>query len=447
MGLNKSPLTFGRLLIAYLAIMLIPYLWSVTQGLTPRGTYITIVGMLSIMGLTALMAQYALAGRLNVVTQVAGIDNGMRVHRKAGELIALYFFLHPFLIVLPRAFIAPQLVLDDLWLTLTSPESATGVYAWALMSVWVLTAVYKDKLSLSYEAWRMSHGLGIIAIAILAAHHAVTVGRHGRYEPWFDVMWIVLCAIAVSTVGFTYFVRPYLQLRKPFKLVEVRKESESDWGLTIEKDGEFDFDFDGGQFVWLNTSGNPFNREEHPFTIASSPESLPQVSFIIRALGDYTSRLDCLVPGQRVYVDGPHGVFTLTDRKAAGIALIAGGCGIAAALGILRQLRDLDDARPIRLVYGNRVMGQMVFQEEIAGIGASLPDFEQVLVLEDPPDGSSAYRGVIDRSIIERTFEADNRDEWIFYVCGSHGMVDSVVRTLRQLGVPSKQILYEQLAF
>jgi predicted ferric reductase len=393
------------------------------------------------------MVQYALAGRLNVVTQVAGIDNGMRIHRRAGELIALYFFLHPFLIVLPRVWIAPQLVLNDFWLTVTGPDAVTGVYAWALMGVWVLMAVYKDKLPLTYEAWRFSHGIGLIGIAILATHHAVTVGRHGRYEPWFDVMWIVFCAVAVGTVAFTYFVRPFLQLRRPFKVVDVKREGASDWGLTIEKDGDFDFDFDGGQFVWINTSGNPFNREEHPFTIASSSKDLPRVSFIIRALGDYTSNLDRLEPGQRVYVDGPHGIFTLMDRKAAGIALIAGGCGIAAALGILRQLRDVGDARPIRLVYGNRAMEQMVFQEEIAELDVSLRDFEQVLVVEEPVAGSSTYHGVIDRTLLERTFGSEDRDEWIFYVCGSRNMVDAVVPMLRKLGIPAKQIIYEQLAF
>ncbi|MGI9258327.1 MAG: ferredoxin reductase family protein, partial [Gammaproteobacteria bacterium] len=382
--MSRPPLTFGRLLIAYGAVMLVPYAWSITQGLASRGPYITIVGALSICGLTALLAQYALAGRIDAVTRVAGIDNSMRIHRKAGEIIALYFFFHPFLIVLPRFFIAPQLAIDDLWLTFTSPESATGVFAWALMSVWVLTAIFKEKLDLSYEAWRLSHGLGLIAIAILATHHAVTVGRHAQYEPWFDVMWIVLCAIAVSTVAFTYFVRPFLLTSKPFKVVEVNREGASDWGLVIEKDGDFEFDYNGGQFVWINTSGNAFNREEHPFTIASSQSSLPRMGFVIRALGDYTSELYKLQPGKRVFVDGPHGVFTLTDQKSEGIALIAGGCGIAAALGILRELRDRDDERPIRLVYGNRVMAQMVCQDEIEAMKLSLPDFEQVLVLEDP---------------------------------------------------------------
>ncbi len=444
---RRAPLAFKHVLIAYFAVALLPYLWSATQDLEVRGPYATIVGAVSIAALTALLLQYALSGRLQSVTQYAGIDNGMRIHRRAGELIALFFFLHPFLIVLPRVFIAPQLVVDDLWLMLTSAESQTGVYAWAMMGIWVLVAMFRDRLPISYEAWRVSHGLGLVAVAILATWHAVTVGRHGVYQPWFDVMWVAMCTVAVATVVYTYFVRPVLQKRKPFRIVGLQKEGASDWGLTIEKDGEFDFDFDGGQFVWINTSGNPYNRKEHPFSIASSPASLPEVSFLIREAGDYTSNLDQLKPGQRVYVDGPHGTFTLTGRKAAGVALIAGGCGIAAALGILRQTRDLGDSRPVRLVYGNRVAQQFVFQDEIEMIGERLTDFEQVLVLEEPVEGSTAYHGQIDSTILEKTFDSDDRSRWIYYVCGSEGMVKAVVKTLRQIGIPGKQILYEQLAF
>ena len=447
-GTRRPPLLLSRVVVIYMAIALVPYFLSVTQGLEQRGLFETLISALSIAGFTALLAQYALSGRLQSVTQYAGIDNGMRIHRKAGEFIALFFFLHPFLIVLPRFWIAPQLAVDDLWLMFTSSESATGVYAWALMGFWVLFAIVRDKLPITYEAWRISHGIGLVAVAILATWHAVTVGRHGVYQPWFDYMWIAMCTLAVSTLVYTYFVRPSLLKRKPFKIVDVRKEGLSDWSVTIEKDGDFDFDFDSGQFVWINTSGNPFNRKEHPFTIASSPASLPQVSFIIRAAGDFTSNLDSLSAGQRVYVDGPHGAFTLTGRKSAGVALIAGGCGIAGALRILRQIRDSGSTKPVRLIYGNRVMEQMVFQDEIGDVASRLRDFKQVLALEEPGEGDvGAYCGRIDDALLRQTFDSDDRSEWTYYVCGSKGMVEAVVKNLRSMGIPAKQILYEQLAF
>lgn len=444
---RQPPLTFGRLLIAYILIVFVPYVWSTTQNLEVRGVYETILTALNISMFAALLAQYPLSGRLSMVTRYSGVDNGMLLHRKAGEIVALFFLLHPFLIVAPRFFLSPQRAFGDLWSTFTTTESSTGVFAWAIMIVWVLMSMYRDKLKISYEAWRVSHGVGLVAVAILGTEHAVSVGRHGRYDPWFDAMWILLCTIAVGIVAFTYFIRPTMQKKRPFKIVEARKAGSNDWELTIEKDGNFPFEFDAGQFLWINTSGNPFNRVEHPFSIASSPTALPRISFIIRELGDFTSSLGSLKPGQRVYVDGPHGVFTLNGREATGIALIAGGAGIGPILGILRQLHDLGETRPIRLIYGNRRYDQMVAQDEIKAIEKVLLDFSQTLVLEQPEEGIQAKSGFITKELLEGSFSEAQREAWLFYVCGPPVMVTAVSGHLRAIGIPERQILFEQLAF
>lgn len=444
---RQPPLTFGRLLIVYVLLALVPYVWSTTQGLEIRGIYETLLAALNISMFAALLAQYPLSGRITAVTRFTGVDNGMQLHRKAGEIVALFFLLHPFLIVAPRFIVSPQRAWGDLWSSFTTGEASTGVFAWAIMTIWVLMSMYRDKLKISYEAWRISHGVGLVAVAILGTDHAISVGRHGRYAPWFDVMWIVLCTIAVGIVGFTYIVRPVLQKKRPFKIVEAKKAGSNDWELTIEKDGSFPFEFDAGQFLWINTSGNPFNRAEHPFSIASSPTALPRISFIIRELGDFTSQLGRLKPGQRVYVDGPHGVFTLNGRQAAGIALVAGGAGIGPILGILRQLNDLGEKRPIRLIYGNRRYDQMVAQDEICSIEKVLLDFSQTLVLEQPESGIAARTGYISRELLEDEFSEEQRETWLFYVCGPPVMVTAVSDHLRVIGVPERRILFEQLAF
>ena len=444
---QRPPLTFPQLLAVYIALTLLPYLWSLAQGLEVRGPYQLILTMLNIAMFAALLAQYPLSGRIAAVTRIAGVDNSMHLHRKAGEIVGLFFLLHPLLIVAPRFLIAPQKALADVWNSITTGEVSTGVFAWSIMTVFVLMSMYREKLKLGYEAWRISHGVALVAVAILGADHAVSVGRHGRYNGWFDAMWIVLCTVAVAIVGYTYFVRPVLQKKRPFKVVEVKKVSSSDWSLTLEKDGDFPFAYDAGQFLWINTSGNPFMRTEHPFSLASSPTSLPRLSFIIRELGDYTARLGSLKPGQRVYVDGPLGVFTLNGRSPNGIALIAGGAGIGPILGLLRQLRDLQDPRPIRLVYGNRHAEQMVFQDEIRAAEASLSDFQQTLVLEEPSPGGGARSGVISETLLEEQFPPEQRGTWLFYVCGPPVMVDAVVSSLRKIGVPVQQIIFERLSF
>jgi len=446
---KAGPLSFGTLMVIYFCIVLVPYgLGLASQHVSYRGWYTELVTILSMAGFAMMLAQFFLSGRLEGLSSKTGVDNGMLLHRKVGESLALLFLFHPLLIVLPRFWINSAFAVDDLILLFTESLTATGFYAWSLMIVWVLMAMFKDKLGMSYEAWRISHGIGAIAIAILATDHVITIGRHGHYDEWFDWFWIALCTAAVSALVYTYFIRPRQSSKKPFRVVGCEKAGRSDWYLTVEKEGDFDFEFEAGQFVWLNTSGNPYDRSEHPFSIATSPAELPKISFIIRALGDYTSNLGNIEIGQRAYLDGPHGVFTLSGRKANGIALIAGGAGIGPIMGILRQLRDIGDPRPVRLIYGNQTIDQMVLQDEIAAMSENeFMDFEQMLVLTQPPESFNGHKGVMDRNILEKVFCSTDRDEWDYYLCGPEIMVKAVEKTMKDMQIPQHRIIFEKLGF
>jgi predicted ferric reductase len=444
---KTQPFSFRTLMVVYFCIVLIPYgLGFTSDHVSYRGWYTEFVTILSMGGFSMMLGQFLLSGRMGSLSSKTGVDNGMLLHRKVGEYLALLFFLHPFLIVLPRFWISSNFAIDDMISVFTENLTLNGFYAWALMIVWVLMSMFKDKLNMPYEAWRITHGIGAIAIVILATDHVITIGRHGHYEEWFDWFWIALCTGAVSTLVYTHFIRPRATAKKPFKVVSCEKAGSIDWYLTLEKDGDFDFDFVAGQFVWLNTSGNAYDRTEHPFSIATSPSELPKISFVIRALGDYTSNLGDLKIGQLAYIDGPHGVFTLADRNAKGISLIAGGAGIGPIIGILRQLRDMGDPRPIRLVYGNQLMEQMVFQDEINAISETL-DFKQMLVLTEPPENFNGHKGVMDRVILEKVFSTPDRDDWDYYLCGSERMVKAVEQTMHDMNIPKDRIIFEQLGF
>ncbi len=445
-AVKRSPMTFSMLGWLYGLVVLVPWAISYIEGLAVRGWYEELVTLLSILGLSMMIFQFFLTARVDTVASVAGVDNTMRLHTRLGEFLGYLVLLHPFLIVAPRFIVAPSLAPGDMWTLFIQPETSTGLFAWCLMLVWVLMAVFKEKTGLSYESWRYTHAAGFVAIIILATHHAVTIGRHGRYNAWFDVLWIGLCALAVAMVIYVYFVRPRIVATQPFRVVECQKGSDADWYLTIEKDGDFPFDFDAGQFTWISSSKSVFARTEHPFSIATTRSNLPRISYVIRELGDYTRQLGKLRPGQRVWVDGPHGVFTQNARNARGVALIAGGAGIGPIMGILRELVDHGDERPVRLIYGNRSIGQMMFLDEIDSYGERL-NLETLLVLDQAPEGFTGHTGFIDTDVLSRLTrqpDAHNRD---YYICGPPVMVKAVEKNLLALGVSEERILYEQLGF
>ncbi|QXM23507.1 hypothetical protein KO353_09195 [Elioraea tepida] len=209
------------------------------------------------------------------------------------------------------------------------------VLAWPLLGLVVLTAIGRDRLPWRYETWRLSHGLGALALAALGAVHAIESPRGPH--PALAFVWIALAAIAPATLVFVYFLRPLARARRPWRVVSVAPEAESVWRVTIAADGHQGLAFRAGQFVWLVLDRGPFSLREHPFSIASPPSEPARLEFVIAEAGDFTRTVGSITPGARADLDGPHGALTPLERDAEGFVLIAGGTGIAPILSILGE--------------------------------------------------------------------------------------------------------------
>src|SRR6185503_166059 len=107
-----------------------------------------------------------------------------------------------------------------------------------------------------------------------------------------------------------------------------------------------------------------FSITQHPFSFSSSAER-EEVELAVKALGDFTSTVSELEPGTTVYVDGPHGVFSIDQDEGPGFGLLAGGVGIAGLISMLRTMADREDMRPVLLFYANRDWDGVAFREEI----------------------------------------------------------------------------------
>ena len=99
-----------------------------------------------------------------------------------------------------------------------------------------------------------------------------------------------------------------------------------------------------GQFAFVTSDGN---EGAHPYTIASAwDENVRRITFIVKALGDHTSRLrEKLSVGQIVKIEGPYGCFTFDDDRAEQI-WIGGGIGITPFVARMKQLAGEDARRP-----------------------------------------------------------------------------------------------------
>lgn len=435
-------------LLAYLAIIPLPYLATYALNMDSKGAYVSVISLINLIAMMAFFVQFPLGSRLKKIPLLANIDWNISNHKTVGKWLGVLFLLHPMLVLAPRFLVSTDDAITSIVTTVTAPQMLTGIIAWVGLILWILSSIYKNKLPMKYETWRLTHAIGFIAITILATLHLTSVGSHGQFQSQFNIIWWVLCTTSVAIVGYNYLIKPAALSRRPFKLLEVRKISNNDWSVTIENSSQHSFDFEAGQFVWLNTSGSVKGVNEHPFSIASSKKDLPSISFVIRELGDYTTSLGELKPGQDVYIDGPYGSISLKDsEKAKGITLIAGGAGIGPMLSLLRELADRNESRQVRLIYGNREINQMVFQQEIRELESKMFDFSQQLVCIKQSTQEGIYTGVIDKVCIEKSIDLALVNDWAVYFCGPEGMIDAVKKNAIALNIPCDQLHYEQLSF
>lgn len=428
------------LLAAYVLLVVLPVAlgWALVGPARPWIDEVS--SALAMAGFAALLLEFLLSGRFRAISGGIGIDRTMRWHQLFARVLTAGLLLHPFLYTTPTGaqFLLPGDATHAGVLNLDAYSLVTGWVAWLLLGLLTITAIGRDMLPWRYETWRLMHGLGAAAIALLGMCHTLWAGRYST-DPVLTAYWGVMFALAVTTLLTVYLLRPLRLSRRPWRIAEVAPAAERTWRVVLEPVGHEGLRFRAGQFAWIRLDRSPFSMREHPFSIASAPGGDGRLAFLIKEAGDFTRTVGSLPFGARAYVDGPHGHLFVDGRTEPGICLIGGGVGVAPLLSILRALpRD----RPRMLVYGNRHQGQVMAREELEASGA-----EVVHVLQEPPPGWTGATGMVSRELVRERCAAAASAGWLFVLCGPPPMMREVRAGLAALGVPGSRILEERFVY
>jgi predicted ferric reductase len=435
----------GVLIVLYLAVVLLPLALAWLRVSPPRSLVDELASGAGLLAFAIILVEFVLSGRFRSVSGRIGMDVTMRFHQLLARTALALALLHPFLYQAPFAAQRPWDPTRQLTLTGDIAALGSGLFAWVLLPTFILFAIGRDQLSWKYETWRLMHGLGAMLIAGLVLHHTLNAGRYSQ-DPALAGVWIAMALIALASMLFVYLVRPLTQLRRPWTVVSVRPLALKTWQLTLEPQGHDGLQYEAGQFAWINIGNSPFSLNENPFSISSAPSSGGTIEFVIKELGDFTKTIGRIEPGTKAHIDGPHGNLVVSRHAEPGIALIAGGVGIAPMLGILRQLHVDGDQRPTVLLYGNRVKEQIVCPEELDSL-AREHGTRLVHVLSEPPENWTGYSGLVDPAVIREVFHSPEMREWLYVLCGPPVMMDVVEETLIELGVPARQIRSERFRY
>jgi ferredoxin-NADP reductase len=201
-------------------------------------------------------------------------------------------------------------------------------------------------------------------------------------------------------------------------------------------------DFTAGQYFWVTLVDPPYDDEKGPrrhISVVTSPNERGVLGLCTRLReSGFKRSLRELPVGAEVDVEEPKGTFLLPEDTTRDYVFIAGGIGITVFRCMLRYIAEEQLPHRVTLVYSNRDCESAAFLDELLELERASPDFQLVLTMTDDTawDGESRQIG----AALLREHLGDELQSFTYLIAGPPPMVDGVVETLKDAGVPEEQI-------
>ena len=245
---------------------------------------------------------------------------------------------------------------------------AESIGEWAFYAA-VLLMVLALVKSFPYRHFFKTHHLLSVAYLALVWHSVVLL----KFDYWTGVLGPVMgLLMAAGTVAalMVLFRRVAVGRQVVGEVVGIRRhESLNVIEVDIQCKGRW-AGHDSGQFAFVT-----LHAEEgpHPYTISSAWTGDGRITFIIKALGDYTGTLSERVRiGDVVKLEGPYGQFNFQGPQKRQI-WVGAGIGITPFIARMKTLAAASDGKTIDLfhptaVYDEHAIGLMTRDAEAAGV-------------------------------------------------------------------------------
>ncbi len=418
----------------YVVLALFPLGLGIMGNLpASRGFALELGVALGFIGLGLLGLQFLYSGRIRQIAPSFGMDNLIQYHREMGIIAFLFILAHPIIIISADVDFLSYFDPDE-----NLPRAVALIFVIPATVLLIASSLWRLRFGLSYEKWRLVHGVLSLGVLFVGAAHSIQVAHY------LESLWkqLILGGVFVYfgyLVVHTRLVRPWLNLRKPYRVADVIAERGDSWTLELEPEGHEGKKFECGQFMWLSLGPTPFSMQQHPFSISSAC-TRRSLSVTAKALGDFTSTWKDIEPGTKAFLEGPFGSFTPVPGK--NLFMVAGGIGITPVMSMIRTMHQRKDPRKVVLIYGNPDWEGVTFREELEEISRQI-DLKVLHVLENPPEGWKGETGFVDIKMLDKYLPSEP-ESFAYYICGPKPMQDAAELSLRDLGIDWKLVYSER---
>jgi ferredoxin-NADP reductase len=200
-------------------------------------------------------------------------------------------------------------------------------------------------------------------------------------------------------------------------------------------------DFQAGQYFWVTLLDPPYDDEKGPrrhISVVTSPNERGVLGLCTRLRDSAFKRSLAELPvGTEVDVEQPKGNFLLPEDTDRPYVFIAGGIGITVFRCMLRYVAEEHLPYRVTLIYSNRDRASSAFLDELAELDQE-ENLRVVLTMTDDPDWDGESRR-IGADLLHDHLGSD-LGSFDYLVAGPPPMVEGVVETLRNVGVPEESI-------
>ena len=418
-----------RRVIFYIIFFVLLFLPAIAMLISwiPRDIIVNVSVLLGFLGLALAGLQLIPIAKLNWLADALDMDKVYSTHHLISILAIVLVLLHPIILLITSKVFRAGFALNSGWI---------GLAGLILIG---LTSGLRKRLNLGYVPWLGLHNLLTAIILVFGLWHMFRVNYYMEI-PLVRWVWIVEIIAMALIILYIRVIHPFMVGRKPFKVESVEAEPNGVYSLNLLPDGHAGVPFKAGQIAWISTGKSPWVLSRNPFSYAGSDVAPGgRVRFAIKELGDFTSTIKDLKPGDRVYVDGPYGYFHLhMEDMMEGFVLLAGGIGVAPVMSIMNTLADTNDKRPVYVFYGDYNEDTALYQDEFAAAAEKI-NLKYFTVLEKPLHEGYPYPGYITSDLMTSVLP-ENYKDLFYFVCGPAPMLRAMERNFVKLGIASNHV-------
>jgi predicted ferric reductase len=306
--------------------------------------------------------------------------------------------------------------------------------------VLMTTANWRLKFNFAYDKWLRFHRIGTPAAIVLMVIHILFVSE--TFESGPPQTLVLLAAGTSFMLILRIWFRRLFPGKRQYIVSNVQPAGKDAYSVDIRHHSGQMINHNPGQFAFITPVSSNVPKEEHPFTISSSPVRQDAMQFVIRSLGDWTNKINRLKAGDTVFIDGPYGLFShVILRENEPVIMIAGGIGITPMLSMLRYMADVADPRQILLIWSNKTKEHIVFPDEFKRLKNRLQHFSIINVITRG-SGEENEIGRLDRTKLEKLLEGWSRQSNVF-ICGPFEMMKDITFAVNNLGFSSARVYKE----